>query len=212
MIFIDSANINEIKSAIELGWVDGVTTNPILLAKENHDPTSLYKDIRVITAGPVFYQLVSNEVGEMQEEAGRISQILWDQLVLKIIPTDIGFKFCRQNNHKYDICITAVFDTIQSVVAANSGARFIAVYYNRAQRNAGNAADLISAISSILLGTSTEILAASLKSPEEVRIVLKSGAQHIAAPLTVLRKMTKNELSKQAIDSFFQNGVGIDAF
>lgn len=210
MIFIDSASINEIKSAMEFGWVDGVTTNPILLAKENRDPVLLYKEIRAITSGPVFYQIMSREVGEMQDEARRIFQVLGDQLVLKIIPSETGYKFCCRHSKEFDICITAVYSPTQAAVAYSSGARYVAFYYNRAQKKTGDAAGLIDAISSILSGSNTEILAASLKSTDEVATVLKSGANHIAAPLTVLKKMINHELSDQAIAAFYQDGIGID--
>ena len=210
MIFIDSANIEEIKSAMELGWVSGVTTNPVLLAKEKRNPNSLYREIKALTTGPVFYQLMSRDLAGMRQEAETIAQILGDQIVLKIIPTEIGFNFCSQHNMEFEICITAVFSTIQAIVAANAGARFVAVYYNRVQKFAGDGAGLISDIFSNLSGSDTAILAASLKSPEDVATVLRSGSQHIAAPLNVLKMMIQHDLSDQAIDSFFQDGVGID--
>lgn len=210
MIFIDSANIEEIKSALELGWVRGVTTNPILLAVEKCDPVSLFEDIRALCSGPVFYQMMSREIGEMRKEASRIAQILGGQLVLKIIPSETGFKFCSLYSGEFDICITAVFNPLQAVVAANSGAAYTAVYYNRAQKSMGDGSRLIKEISTVLSGLGTEILAASIKSVDEVKAVLNAGAYHIALPYPVIVQMIQDDLSDQAIESFFQNGVGID--
>jgi len=212
MIFIDSANIGEIKSALELGWVKGVTTNPILLAVENCDPVLLFEDIQALSSGPIFYQIMSREIGEMHREASRMAQILGGQLVLKIIPSETGFKFCSLYSGEFDICITAVFNPLQAFVAANSGAAYTAVYYNRAQKSLGDGSSLIKEISTILSGSGTEILAASIKSVDEVKAVLNAGAYHIALPYPVIVQMIHDDLSEQAIETFFQNGVGIDAY
>lgn len=206
--YIDSANIEDVSKAISFGWVKGVTTNPLLLARESTAVEEVLDKIKQLN-GPVFYQLMAKTLQDMLVEAHAIREILADQLVVKILPTIEGYRFCSAYSDDYSCCLTALFSVSQAAVAQQAGARYIAIYYNRAQKNLGDGTGLIEAAAQILKGSHTEIVAASIKSAHEASQVLLAGAHHVAAPLNVLTEMVDHDLSIKAINNFYENGVGL---
>ena len=207
--YIDSANIEDVSKAISFGWVKGVTTNPTLLARESLGVEQILNNIKQLSSGRIFYQLMAKSVDDMLHEAHAVREILGDQLVVKILPTMEGFRFCFTNSNDFDCCFTALFSVSQAAVAREARARYIAIYYNRAQKNMGDGTGLIEAAAQVLKGTNTEIVAASIKSAQEASKVLLAGAHHIAAPLDVLTEMMDHDLSNEAILDFYNNGVGL---
>ena len=198
-VFIDSADLQHIRTACDLGWVGGVTTNPLLLALNDRPIPNLLKEIRTLTSGPVFYQLISSSFDKMIDEASRAHDILESQLVVKLPPNDLGFRVCSQLSNKLSCCPTAIYSPAQALVARQAGAQFIAVYVNRATRLMGTGIQLVSDIAEVLAGGRTELLAASIKSPTEAVDAITAGADHLTLPYETLMQMSRHELSKAAI-------------
>ena len=208
-IYIDSAITFEIENARQLGWVKGVTTNPTILARAGDPPEVALRRIFALGFDQVFYQLVSNSLENMVVEANAARQILGEKLVVKIPPSQEGFQFVVQNHQEFPCCITAIFSPAQAVVACEAGARYLALYINRTTRLLGDGIALVREISDLILGYDTEILAASLKSPDEAISALKAGAHHLALPYDVLMAMPEHPLSAQTIAEFQEKGKGL---
>jgi len=208
-IYIDSAITHEIEYARKLGWVKGVTTNPTILARAGDPPEAALRRIAALGFNQVFYQLVSTSLENMILEANMARQILGGKLVIKVPPTREAFQFVVQQNQEIPCCITAIFSEAQAVVACEAGARYLALYVNRTTRLLGDGIGLVREISELILGYETEILAASVKSPEEAVAALKAGAHHLALPYDVLLAMPEHPLSAQTIAEFQEKGVGL---
>jgi len=208
-IFIDSSDLKHIKAALDLGWVKGVTTNPTLINQSELEAEEVLAAIKLLTAGPVFYQLVSETFGQMLDEAQRAQQILENRLVVKLPPNDLGFKACSHLSSKTTCCPTAIYSPAQALIARECGAQFIAVYVNRATRLMGDGIQLVRDITRVLEGSKTELLAASLKSPEEALEAFTAGAQHLTLPHETLIQMSGHDLSAEAIRQFKVQGTGL---
>jgi transaldolase len=209
-IYIDSAILNEVRSAHSFGWVRGVTTNPILLARAGGDPYKALNDLAKLKFRQLFYQLVSPKLDSMYQEAQTALKIAENTLVLKIPPTDVGFQFVGRYGSQFPCCVTAVYGPAQALVAGEAGARYIAVYVNRVTRLMGDGVQLVREIAGILKNYSTEIIAASVKSSEEACASLSAGAHHLTLPYEVLANLIKHPLSEQTVADFQANGVGIN--
>jgi transaldolase len=208
-ILLDSAIVTEALQARELGWVKGITTNPTLLAQSPETPEKTLRSLAVLGMGPLFYQLTSTSLDEMRLETEAARKLVGDSLVLKIAPTSLGFQFVSEVSADIPCCITAVYSVAQAAVAREAGARYVAVYVNRATRMFGDGMDLVSGIGQVLVGSSTEIVAASIKTQVEASGTLRAGAHHLTIPLEVLKGLTEHELSAAAVAQFDATGVGI---
>ncbi len=208
-ILIDSADLNHIQTSCDLGWVHGVTTNPLLLAREEMPIDSLLPAIKHLCSAPIFYQLVATNYDQMIKEAYLIREILGQQLVLKLPPNDLGFQVCSQLSSKFACCPTAIYSPAQALIAKEAGARYVAVYVNRATRLLGDGIKLVQRIASVLSDSPTELLAASIKSPDEAVQAVAAGAHHLTLPYETLIKMSYHSLSEAAIHEFQEKGRGL---
>ena len=207
-IYIDSAIVKEVQSARSLGWVRGVTTNPVLLARAGGKADQVLAEIARLDTRPLFYQLVSPTLDGMRKEMDYAAEIVGAGLVLKIPPTLTGFQFVRQCAD-YPCCVTAVYSPAQALIASEVHARYVAVYVNRATRLLGDGLKLVREVAEILKHNGTEIIAASIKSSEEACASLAAGAHHLALPYEVLTGLIMHPLSEQAMAEFQDHGVGI---
>lgn len=207
-IYIDSSIVKEIQSARSLGWVRGVTTNPVLLARAEGKADQVLAEIARLDMRPLFYQLVSPTLDGMWKELEYAAKIVGAGLVLKIPPTLTGFQFIKQCA-EYPCCVTAVYSPAQALVASEVNARYVAVYVNRATRLLGDGIRLVGEVAEILKHNHTEIIAASLKSPDEACEALCAGARHLTLPYEVLTGLITHPLSEQTIAEFQAGGVGI---
>jgi transaldolase len=208
-IYLDSAKPDEAKQAKNLGWVFGVTTNPTLMAKAGITPEDVLKGLAVLEFRQVYYQLVSQDLESMLTEAHEAAKIIKHGLILKIAPTENGFGFVAKHGTEFPCCVTAIFDTAQALVAREAGARYIAVYVNRATKQLGHGLALVAELAKVLAGSQTEILAASLKSTKEAVDSLLAGAQHITLPFELLASLSNHPLSVQTVEQFNAEGLGI---
>ncbi len=206
---MDTADIEQAKAAKELGWVRGITTNPILLAKSCNSAADTLQKLAGLKMGLLFYQLVSSCKEDMLKEAHLAKEIAGDQLVLKVPSTEQVFQIIPHLPPEIPCCITALYSVAQAVVARESGARYIAVYVNRATKLSGDGLTLIADMAGALKGGQTQILAASLKSPAEASAAILSGADHLTLPFDVLNKMAYHEHSEEAVNQFNSNGSGL---
>jgi len=208
-IFIDSANLTHIQRTTELGWVKGITTNPLILAKAGTDISTVLSALKSFNTGPIFYQLTATSFDSMINEAHQALAILEKQLVVKLAPNELGFKVCSELSSRMPCCPTAIYSPAQALIAREAGAQYIAVYVNRASRLLGDGIQLVRELAEVLSGSHTELLAASLKSPAEAVSANNAGAQHLTLPYKTLMAMTNNEFSDEAIKEFGENGSGL---
>ncbi|MBP0030458.1 transaldolase family protein [Roseofilum sp. Guam] len=208
-IYLDSALISEAQTAIEWGWVKGITTNPTLLSKSDQSPEETLRQLAAIAPDELFYQLTASTYEGMIAEAERAYEIIGEKTVLKIPATAIGFQATAHLSRLMDCSVTAIYSAAQAAIAQEAGAKYAIAYVNRATRLLGDGLALVQSMAKILQGTNTQILAASLKSPDEAASALQAGADVITVPLNLLQQMTTHLLSEQTVVEFNQNGRGI---
>ena len=208
-IYLDSALINEALAVQKLGWVKGITTNPTLLAKSDLSPEATLKQLAEISPGVLYYQLMASDFNKMLVEGKKAFEIIGEKTVLKIPATSVGFQAVAYLSGEINCAVTAIYSAAQAAVAREAGAQYAIAYVNRATRLLGDGLALVREMSAVLQGSDTEILAASLKSPEEAAAALQAGANHLTLPLSLLQEMTTHEFSEQTVEDFANNGRGI---
>ncbi len=209
MIYLDSALIEDAKVAQNWGWVKGITTNPSLLAKSSLSPEETLQQLAQLSPGELYYQLMSRDYAGMVKEARKAYALIGEKTVLKIPATDIGFQVVAYLSDKISCSVTAIYSPAQAAIAKEAGAKYAIAYVNRATRLLGDGLKLVREMAQVLEGSSTEILAASLKTPEEAAHALIAGAHHLTVPLDILSSMTSHDLSNQTVEEFNQQGRGI---
>jgi len=206
-IFIDSANIKEIKEAAELGVIDGVTTNPSLIAKENRPLEDLLKEICSLVSGPVSAEAISLEAEGMVEEARRLSQIA-KNIVIKIPLVKDGLKAVRilaSQNIKTNV--TLCFSPSQALLVAKAGADYISPFIGRLDDIAWEGMDLIKDIKTIYnnYGFKTKIIVASVRNPLHVVDAALIGADIATVPFAVIEQLIKHPLTDIGIQRFLDD-------
>lgn len=209
MIYLDSAILEEAEAAVTMGWVKGITTNPTLLNKSQLSPEQCLKQLAAICPGELYYQLCATNFEGMITEAHQAAEIIGDRLVLKIPATELGFRVTAHLSSEIVCSLTAIYSPAQAAIAQQAGAKYAIAYVNRATRLLGNGLTLVTEMAQILKDSKTEILAASIKSPEEAAATLQAGAHHLTLPLNILRAMTTHELSTKTVAEFAAKGIGI---
>lgn len=208
-IYVDTAIITEAQLASQWGWVGGITTNPTLLAKSNLSPAVTLQELAQIIPGELYYQLTASDFDGMVAEGKAAFELIGQQTVLKIPATIPGFQAVAHLSPEIPCAVTAIYSPSQAVVSAEAGAKYAIAYVNRATRLLGDGFALVRDMANVLKKTNTEILAASIKSPEEAVQTLLAGAHHLTLPLDVLQAIALHELSQQTVDEFAKNGRGI---
>ena len=208
-IYLDSAIAAEAEIARRMGWVKGITTNPSLLAKSEQPPEQILRQLASLTSGPVFYQVMASDYDGMMAEGQQAYDLIGNQTILKIPATPVGFEVVASLAWEITCSVTAIYSPTQAAVAHEAGAKIAIAYVNRATRLLGDGIALVRDMAAILKGTDTEILAASIKSPEEAALSLQAGAHHLTLPLPMLQQMATHELSEKTVEEFNQNGIGL---
>ncbi len=209
MIYLDSAIISDAKIAIKYGWIKGITTNPTLLAKSDLSPEETLQQLANISPGELYYQLTATSPENMIAEGKKAYQLIGEKTVLKIPATTIGFQVTATLSPQIPCAVTAIYSSAQAAVAKEAGAKYAIAYVNRATRLLGDGLALVKEMAKVLEGSKTEILAASLKSPQEAADALQAGANHLTVPLDILNAMTTHELSEKTVLEFNEKGQGI---
>jgi transaldolase len=206
--FIDTANLEEIKTAASFGVIDGVTTNPSLVSKEGDiDFHTRIKEICEIVDGPVSAEVVSIDTEGMIEEARELAELA-SNVVVKIPMTIDGLKAVKTlSKEGIKTNVTLVFSANQALLAAKAGATFASPFIGRLDDGAHNGMDLIDEIRTIYDNYcfDTEILAASIRHPLHVKQAALAGADIATIPFDVIEKMSKHPLTDTGLDSFLSD-------
>ena len=206
-LFIDTANIDEIKAANDLGVICGVTTNPSLIAKEGRDFKTVIKEITAIVDGPISAEVISLEAEGMIEEALDLVKID-KNIVIKIPMTAEGLKAVKELSSKgIRTNVTLIFSAAQALLAAKAGATFVSPFVGRLDDIDSDGMYLIEDIVTIFnnFGIETEIIAASIRSGIAVTNCAKAGADIATVPYKVIMQMIKHPLTDAGIEKFLKD-------
>jgi len=202
--FIDTANTDEIKQAVEMGMVDGVTTNPSLIAKEGRDFHEVLKEICTIVDGPISAEVVSLESEGMLKEGRELAKIN-DNIVIKVPMITEGLKAVKTfADEGIKTNVTLVFSASQALLAAKAGASFISPFVGRLDDISLEGMDLIGDIMTILdnYGFTSEVIVASIRSPMHVVDSALIGADIATIPFKVITQLAKHPLTDIGIENF----------
>ena len=208
-IFLDTADLNEIRRAADAGLIDGVTTNPTLLARASggKDAKDIFREIAEIVDGPVSAEVVGLDADTMLEEGRRLAK-LHPNIVIKVPLTEDGLKACRTfRNEGIGVNVTLCFSPLQALLAAKAGATFISPFVGRLDDISVDGMELISQIRQIYdnYGMDTEILVASIRHPLHVVESALIGADCSTIPPKVLWQMAKHPLTDLGIEAFLKD-------
>ncbi len=202
--FIDTANIEEIKKGLELGMVDGVTTNPSLVSKEQRPFSDILTDICAIVDGPISAEVVSLDADGMVKEARELAKIS-DNIVVKIPMIEEGLKAVKRlTDEGIKTNVTLVFSSSQALLAAKAGATYVSPFVGRLDDISLNGMDLIGEIMTILqnYGFDTEVIVASVRSPMHVVDSALMGAHIATIPYKVIAQLAKHPLTDIGMEKF----------
>jgi len=206
-IFIDTAIISEIKEVNELGIIDGVTTNPTLIARSGRKFEEVIKEITEIIDGPISAEVISLEAEGMVEEALELVKI-HDNIVIKIPMTSEGLKAVKVLTSKgIKTNVTLIFSTNQALLAAKAGATYVSPFLGRVDDTSFYGMDLIEDMMQIfeIYGIKTEVIAASIRHPLHVLEAAKAGADIATIPYKVLQQMIKHPLTDLGVQAFLKD-------
>ena len=206
-IFIDTANVSEIREANDWGVVCGVTTNPSLIAREGRDFKEVVTEITSIVDGPISAEVISLEADGMVSEALELSKI-HPNIVIKIPMTKEGLKAVKQLSAKgIKTNVTLIFSPAQALLAAKAGASYVSPFVGRLNDIASCGNNLISEIAELfdLHAIDTEIIAASIRSPQDAVDAALAGAHIATIPYKVLEQMLHHPLTDAGIERFLKD-------
>ena len=202
--FIDTANIEEIKEGIKLGMVDGVTTNPSLIAKEKKGFDDVVKEILKNVEGPVSLEVVSMEAKAMFEEGKKLAQ-LGSNVVIKVPLCTEGLKATKMfADDGIDVNETLIFSPLQALMAAKAGARYVSPFVGRLDDIAHDGMELVEQILTIFdnYGFETEVIVASIRHPRHVLDAAMMGADIATIPFKVIKQLVQHPLTDRGIEMF----------
>jgi len=205
-IFLDTADIAEIRRAADAALIDGITTNPSLMmqAAGSKDPRDLFKEICEAVDGPVSAEVVALEKEKMIAEGKRLAKI-HDNIVVKVPLTEEGLRACRAlRADGIRVNVTLCFSVTQAHLAAKAGASYISPFVGRIDDISGDGMELIGQIRQVYdnYGFATEILAASIRHPQHVVQSLLLGADCATMPPKVLQQLLKHPLTDSGLNAF----------
>ena len=210
-LFVDTANTDEIRKANDLGVICGVTTNPSLIAKEGRVFKEVVKEITSIVDGPISAEVISLDPENMIKEALELSEI-HKNIVIKIPMTSEGLKAVSVLSKKgIRTNVTLIFSPSQALLAARAGASYVSPFVGRLNDISSDGNKLIENISKIfkLHGISCEIIAASIRSPEDVVDAALAGANIATIPYGVIVRMISHPLTDAGIERFLKDWEGV---
>ncbi len=205
--FIDSADIDDIKKANDMGLVDGVTTNPTLIKKAGKDHKETIQEISNIINGPISVETLGQTANEMIDEANEY--ITWGKnIVIKIVMTPEGMKAVKelsQRNIKTNV--TLVFSPLQGLIAAKAGATYISPFLGRLDDIGHDGLTIIEQTRTIFdnYGFDTKILAASIRHPMHILDAAQIGSDVATVPASTLLKLFNHPLTNSGIDAFLND-------
>ncbi len=202
--FIDTANTKEIQEAWDLGVIDGVTTNPSLISRENKSPTKLFKEICGIVDGPVSAEVVSLDADGMVKEAKKLARI-HKNIVVKIPMTKDGLKATKKLSAlKIKTNVTLIFSPNQALLAAKAGASFVSPFVGRLDDISHDGMEVVSQILEIYdnYAYETEVIVASIRNPLHVLDAAIMGAHVATIPFKVIDHLSRHPLTDIGLEKF----------
>jgi transaldolase len=206
-LFIDSGNLKEIEALVPLGIIDGITTNPSLLAKEGGDYRALLKRICDIVQGPTSAEVVATDVDGMLRE-GRDLATIDKHIIVKVPFTKAGVQACKKlSSEGIRVNVTLCFTPAQALIAAKVGATFVSPFVGRLDDIATSGMNLISEIVEIFenYDFTTEILVASTRGPMHIVEAARMGADICTCPAAVIEALFKHPLTDLGLERFLKD-------
>lgn len=206
-LFIDTANIEEIREIAGWGIIDGVTTNPSLIAKEGRNFKEVIGEILQLVNGPISAEVIGLEADKMIQEAEDLASI-HSNLVIKIPMTEEGLKAVKVLSEKgIKTNVTLVFSALQALMAAKAGATYVSPFVGRLDDIGHEGMQLVRDIAEVFYihQISTEVLAASIRTPIHVLEAAKAGANVATIPYSVFKQMVKHPLTDIGIEKFLSD-------
>lgn len=209
-LYIDDANVQEIRRLADLYPIDGVTTNPSILAKTGRDPIEVLKEIRSIIGREktIFVQVIPLSSQEIIQDAHAIVKLMGERTVVKIPSIPEGFKAIRQlKTEDIRTCGTVVYTPLQACLAAKAGADYVAPYVNRIDNMGFDGVHVVCRIQDILTNQSmeTKILAASFKNSQQVLSLCEYGIKAVTCAPSVIDNFVNNSAIDKAVSNFRQD-------
>ncbi|MDR2531711.1 MAG: fructose-6-phosphate aldolase [Oscillospiraceae bacterium] len=210
-LFIDTANVAEIKRAADMGVICGVTTNPSLIAKEGRDFAEVIKEIAGIIDGPISAEVIALEADKMVEEALIFIEKMpeyKDKIVIKLPFCEEGLAACKTLTEKgIDTNVTLIYSAAQAVLAANAGATFVSPFVGRLDDVGSDGLALIEEVMDIfeIQGIETEVIAASIRNPIHVTKAARIGCDIATVPFNVIIQMLTHPLTAIGIERFLKD-------
>jgi transaldolase len=205
--FIDTANIKEIREANELGLIDGVTTNPSLVAKEGKDFLDLLDEICNIVDGPISAEVVSTDAPGMLREARELAR-RHRNIVIKVPMTKEGLKATKTlYSEGIKTNVTLIFSPVQALLAAKAGATYVSPFVGRLDDVSHRGMELVEQIVQIFdsYDFDTQVIAASVRNPLHVLDAALIGAHVATIPFNVIEQLTKHPLTDIGIERFLKD-------
>lgn len=205
--FVDTADISQIEALHALGMVDGVTTNPSLIAKSGRDFVEVAREICAIVPGPVSAEVVAIEAEDMIAEGRKLAEIA-ENIAVKVPLTWAGLRACKVlTDEGRMVNVTLCFSASQALIAAKAGASFISPFIGRLDDINIDGMELIRDIRTIYdnYGFATEILAASIRTPNHVTQAALAGADIATAPANVLMGLANHPLTDKGLEAFLKD-------
>lgn len=202
--FIDTANFDDIKAAYEMGFIAGVTTNPSLIVKEKRDLHEVIQQIANLVEGPVSAEVIATTAPEMVKEAHELIK-LGDNVVIKVPMTAEGLKAVAVlSKEGIKTNVTLIFSANQALLAARAGATYVSPFVGRVDDISMDGIQLIEDIAEIFMihNISTEIIAASVRTPMHMTQCAKAGAHIATVPFNVLQQSLKHPLTDAGLARF----------
>ena len=213
-LFIDTANVDEIRRANDLGVICGVTTNPSLIAKEGRDFVEVVKEITEIVDGPISAEVISLEADAMVKEALELyATINNSNLVIKIPMCAEGLKATKHLAAKgIKTNVTLIFSTAQALLAAKAGATYVSPFVGRLDDIGYEGIELVEDIVKIfrLYGIKTEIISASIRSSNHVIEVARVGSDIATIPYKIIESMIKHPMTDNGIQRFLSDWATVE--
>lgn len=206
-IFIDTANVEEIKRVSKWGILDGVTTNPSLIAKEGRDIKDVVEEICSIVDGPISAEVISLDSHEMVEEAKELAKI-HKNIVIKIPMCEEGIKAVSiLSKEGIKTNVTLIFSAQQALLAAKAGASYVSPFAGRLDDIGNDGLQVVADIAEVFYGygIETEIIAASIRHPMHVLDAAKVGSHIATIPYKVLQQMLNHPLTDKGIEAFIKD-------
>ncbi len=211
--FVDTANVEDIKKANDMGVICGVTTNPSLIAKEGRDFNEVIKEITSIVDGPISGEVKATTTdAEGMIKEGREIAAIHPNMVVKIPMTVEGLKAVKVlSKEGIKTNVTLIFSANQAILAANAGATYVSPFLGRLDDISQDGLELIRTIAQIfdIYGYKTEIIAASVRHPIHVTECALAGAHIATIPYAVIEMMTKHPLTDQGIEKFKKDYIAV---